>query len=685
MIESLISSIKNMLGTQASQNKDFKEEAVRNNRNISAVLKDVSSAFASTKASNSRIAASLDSIESSTLTTSVKIDRTNTLLQESILVQNQMLSEMRNFSKSLASLAGGGAFGGQQDNRSFIERATQAAALTALGGTAIGGLGTGTLMNDMFGFNTGGNNASSGNVGYSDTRSSSSGGTTLSVADMVKLAKEAGFTDEQAKIMGAIGAAESSGNPNAHNTKGRDNSYGIWQVNMLGELGPERRKKYGLSSNEDLFDPRTNIKIAKAIFDEAGGSFSPWGAYTDGRYSQYLGTAQKAVEKDIPSEQFTGPTPQSNAMGGTGGNVYQRQKEEASIRKLPLSENLVRVLEQAASAAGVDVVVWSGGQPSKASGKGPRTGSTRHDDGNAADLYLMKDGRKLADTNKEDLPIMAKFVSAAAQAGATGIGAGHGYMGESSIHVGFGRPATWGGASWISAAASGVYSNKDLQAESSGGGGGEGYGGSDSYGAAGDVFGGIGSLLSAFGMGGMMGGNIMGMLSGFFGLPMSQMFGQEAMSAYGAGESQTPGGNFDESQEKEPEDQVGRSSGAGGPLIGSKEYEEYKKSLTPNKPNISDKTSLLRPVDTDYNSIASQIQTAALDLQRSPIVIQESSATKAYSSPSMQEAKTDFGAVPENDIRDTRASWAPRMAVLRPDDSATKNLTWAARLAPNLA
>ena len=40
---------------------------------------------------------------------------------------------------------------------------------------------------------------------------------------------------------------------------------------------------------------------------------------------------------------------------------------------------------------------------------------------------------------------MQKFVFAAAQAGATGIGHGSGYMGSGRLHVGFGKVATWGG------------------------------------------------------------------------------------------------------------------------------------------------------------------------------------------------------------------------------------------------
>ena len=105
-----------------------------------------------------------------------------------------------------------------------------------------------------------------------------------------QLAMDAGFTKEQAKIMAAIAGGESSFNNTAHNTKGADNSYGLWQINMLGAMGPERRRQLGLSSNDELFDPATNARAAKFIFDRQG--FGAWGAYTDGNAGKYMNAAQ---------------------------------------------------------------------------------------------------------------------------------------------------------------------------------------------------------------------------------------------------------------------------------------------------------------------------------------------------------------------------------------------------------
>lgn len=120
------------------------------------------------------------------------------------------------------------------------------------------------------------------------------------------------------------------------------------------------------------------------------------------------------------------------------------QETKGKIRDLPITDKLSDILIAAADEAGVDSVhVTSGGQ-AKLGTKGKRTGSTRHDLGNAADLMLKKNGRKLDFTNLADQAIFVQFVSAATALGATGIGAGADYMGVYTIHVGFGSQACWG-------------------------------------------------------------------------------------------------------------------------------------------------------------------------------------------------------------------------------------------------
>ena len=121
-----------------------------------------------------------------------------------------------------------------------------------------------------------------------------------------------------------------------------------------------------------------------------------------------------------------------------------------AIRNKPISSELKQVLDTAARAAGVDTIrITSGGQDTL--GEGPRrTGSTRHDRGRAADLQLVVNGTTPTFTDQSAPPVVLAFVTAAAAAGATGIGAGVGYMGNRTIHVGFGTSVndrstlTWG-------------------------------------------------------------------------------------------------------------------------------------------------------------------------------------------------------------------------------------------------
>jgi hypothetical protein len=142
------------------------------------------------------------------------------------------------------------------------------------------------------------------------------------------------------------------------------------------------------------------------------------------------------------------PETDTRVGDGTGGRVTESQGTVAAIRRGAITPELRRQLEHAGRATGLNVEVTSGGQPSH----GPnRTGSHRHDHGNAADLVLRdaRTGRMLDMRNPADAERMAKFTEEAVRAGATGVGAGLGYMGPHTIHIGGGRAATWGGASWI--------------------------------------------------------------------------------------------------------------------------------------------------------------------------------------------------------------------------------------------
>mgnify|MGYP001288412139 FL=1 len=112
------------------------------------------------------------------------------------------------------------------------------------------------------------------------------------VASDEALAEEAGFSPSLSPTMAAIGLAESSGNPMAHNDnlETADNSYGLMQINMIDFpyylLGTSRRKEFGIDTNEALFDPLVNMQAAKRIYDTSG--LTAWSVYRHGTYKKYL-------------------------------------------------------------------------------------------------------------------------------------------------------------------------------------------------------------------------------------------------------------------------------------------------------------------------------------------------------------------------------------------------------------
>lgn len=111
-------------------------------------------------------------------------------------------------------------------------------------------------------------------------------------------AHKAGFRGEDLVMMIAIAMAESGGNPRAFNGNAGtgDQSYGLWQINMLGGMGPERRSKWGLKSNEQLYDPYTNAVAAKHLYEGRGGAFTDWSVYKSGAYRQYLDLARQTAK-----------------------------------------------------------------------------------------------------------------------------------------------------------------------------------------------------------------------------------------------------------------------------------------------------------------------------------------------------------------------------------------------------
>jgi len=149
-----------------------------------------------------------------------------------------------------------------------------------------------------------GNSSSSSNTDSGGSSSGSSSGTKpissyqasgkkgkYTVGDMTQLAIDAGFSPENARVMGAIGMAESGGQAGIDTvqsgldkTKSNEYSIGLFQVNA--QAHGDKLAKLGYSE-DDLRDPRKAAQVAKMVYDEVG-SFKPWSVYKSGAYNQYL-------------------------------------------------------------------------------------------------------------------------------------------------------------------------------------------------------------------------------------------------------------------------------------------------------------------------------------------------------------------------------------------------------------
>jgi hypothetical protein len=144
------------------------------------------------------------------------------------------------------------------------------------------------------------------------------------------LIRKVGGTEEEARILGAISQPESGGNPNAHNPNAAtgDNSYGLWQINMLGAMGPERRAKFGLRSNEELFNPETNARVALQMYREAHGA-RDWSTYKAGSHRAYLDAASRGARSSNPEEFMGGAAAKAPFERGP------RQTNEAAVPTPP--------------------------------------------------------------------------------------------------------------------------------------------------------------------------------------------------------------------------------------------------------------------------------------------------------------------------------------------------------------
>ena len=196
----------------------------------------------------------------------------------------------------------------------------------------------------------------------------------LSIKETASVLKKAGFKDAEIPVMVAIGMGESGLNPGAHNPKYPDDSYGLFQINMLDEpgyeLGKERRARYGLKSNEQLKDPFLNAKAALDIRNRQG--LGAWSVYSEGIYKKHLPQVQrelaggipespisieKGVQSDKPKQGPPGPDTKSNYDPMLVAGLLEKQNQEQN--KIKLLQSFVSRVNKAAEkpkSGSIDVI-----------------------------------------------------------------------------------------------------------------------------------------------------------------------------------------------------------------------------------------------------------------------------------------------------------------------------------------
>jgi hypothetical protein len=103
----------------------------------------------------------------------------------------------------------------------------------------------------------------------------------LTDLELKELLSLVGFKGKDLVVAWAVAKKESNGRPLAFNGnhKTGDSSYGMFQINMIDSLGPDRRTKFDLDSNADLFNPVKNAEIAYYM-PNGGDDWSSWKGIT---------------------------------------------------------------------------------------------------------------------------------------------------------------------------------------------------------------------------------------------------------------------------------------------------------------------------------------------------------------------------------------------------------------------
>jgi len=135
-----------------------------------------------------------------------------------------------------------------------------------------------------------------------------------------------GFRGKGLSTAFAVALAESGGVSRAYNGVGRDESYGVFQINMTNKdplspnMGKNRLKQFGIKNNAALYNPNTNLKAAYAVSNK-GTWWKQWATYNSGKFTNYLDDAELAARKaGVPLHYY-------GTDSATEGPAYLHQGE----------------------------------------------------------------------------------------------------------------------------------------------------------------------------------------------------------------------------------------------------------------------------------------------------------------------------------------------------------------------
>lgn len=105
--------------------------------------------------------------------------------------------------------------------------------------------------------------------------------TSLTDKQLKELLYAVGFRGTGLKKAWAVAKKESNGQPIRYNgnSKTGDSSLGLFQINMIRDLGPERRAKFGLNFSAELLNPVVNAQVAYWM-SSGGDDWSSWHGIT---------------------------------------------------------------------------------------------------------------------------------------------------------------------------------------------------------------------------------------------------------------------------------------------------------------------------------------------------------------------------------------------------------------------